>query len=54
MFGITPEALAVNSHPLLERILPEDRPGFEASVALSAQEMSTGAGNIASSPPTAR
>jgi PAS domain S-box-containing protein len=39
MFGIAPEALRQSSSPLLARILAEDMPGFEASVALSAKTM---------------
>ncbi len=37
IFGVNPEALRQNADALLERILPEDRPAFEASVARSAQ-----------------
>jgi len=39
MFGIPPETLADNASPLLDCILPEDRLGFEASVARSAETM---------------
>ena len=38
-FGVSPDSLRENGAALIERILPEDRPGFEASVARSAQTL---------------
>ena len=41
MFGIDPGILREDGSPLLQRIFEDDRPGFEASVALSAKTLDT-------------
>ncbi|MDS4040618.1 MAG: PAS domain-containing protein, partial [Candidatus Competibacter sp.] len=39
MFGVLPEVLRESAAPLVDLILPEDRPGFEESVARSARTL---------------
>ncbi len=41
MFGVSPQTLREHSSPLFDMILPEDRPRIDASIAHSAQTMTT-------------